>query len=69
MFRLILFDIDGTLISTDGAGVKAFGRVFDEIFGLRKHPVQLLDRLTPALMGGSLKGMEWVGHLSRWTGV
>ncbi len=34
MFRLILFDIDGTLISTDGAGVKAFGRVFDEIFGL-----------------------------------
>ena len=36
MFRLILFDIDGTLISTDGAGVKAFGRVFDEIFGLPK---------------------------------
>ena len=32
MFRLILFDIDGTLISTDGAGVKAFGRVFDEKF-------------------------------------
>jgi phosphoglycolate phosphatase len=34
MFRLILFDIDGTLISTAGAGVKAFGAVFDEIFGL-----------------------------------
>ena len=34
MFRLILFDIDGTLISTAGAGVKAFAAVFDEIFGL-----------------------------------
>src|SRR5256885_11677998 len=28
MFRLILFDIDGTLIRTGGAGVKAFARVF-----------------------------------------
>jgi phosphoglycolate phosphatase len=26
MVRLVLFDIDGTLIHTDGAGVKAFGR-------------------------------------------
>ena len=34
MFRLILFDIDGTLISTAGAGVKAFAAVFDETFGL-----------------------------------
>ena len=29
-----LFDIDGTLISTKGAGVKAFGQAFDEEFGL-----------------------------------
>lgn len=28
MVRLVLFDIDGTLIRTDGAGVKAFARVF-----------------------------------------
>jgi phosphoglycolate phosphatase-like HAD superfamily hydrolase len=28
MLRLVLFDIDGTLIHTDGAGVKAFGKVF-----------------------------------------
>jgi phosphoglycolate phosphatase len=34
MFRLILFDIDGTLIRTGGAGVKAFGSVFTEVFGL-----------------------------------
>ncbi|MDB6109053.1 MAG: haloacid dehalogenase [Pedosphaera sp.] len=26
MIRLVLFDIDGTLIHTDGAGIKAFGR-------------------------------------------
>lgn len=34
MFRLVLFDIDGTLISTDGAGVKAFAQVCDEVFAL-----------------------------------
>jgi len=34
MFRLFLFDIDGTLISTDGAGVKAFAQVCNEVFGL-----------------------------------
>lgn len=34
MFRLVLFDIDGTLISTHGAGVKAFAQVCEEIFAL-----------------------------------
>ena len=34
MFRLVLFDIDGTLISTGGAGVKAFGTAFAKEFGL-----------------------------------
>src|SRR5438309_5887495 len=28
MVRLVLFDIDGTLIRTGGAGVKAFAQVF-----------------------------------------
>ena len=28
MVRLVLFDIDGTLVHTGGAGVKAFGQVF-----------------------------------------
>jgi phosphoglycolate phosphatase-like HAD superfamily hydrolase len=32
MFRLILFDIDGTLIRTGGAGEKAFARVFASEF-------------------------------------
>jgi len=33
MLRLVLFDVDGTLIRTGGAGMKAFGRVFDTEFG------------------------------------
>src|SRR5215472_18955092 len=28
MVRLVLFDIDGTLVHTGGAGVKAFAKVF-----------------------------------------
>jgi phosphoglycolate phosphatase len=32
MLRLVLFDIDGTLIHTDGAGIKAFGRAFEMQF-------------------------------------
>ena len=32
MVRLVLFDIDGTLIRTGGAGVRAFGKVFAEEF-------------------------------------
>ena len=32
MVRLVLFDIDGTLVRTSGAGVKAFARVFASEF-------------------------------------
>jgi phosphoglycolate phosphatase-like HAD superfamily hydrolase len=34
MIRLVLFDIDGTLIHTSGAGEKAFARVFTNFFGI-----------------------------------
>lgn len=34
MVKLILFDIDGTLIRTGGAGVRAFAQTFAEVFGL-----------------------------------
>jgi phosphoglycolate phosphatase-like HAD superfamily hydrolase len=33
MVRLVLFDIDGTLVRTGGAGIKAFARVFATEFG------------------------------------
>lgn len=35
MIRLALFDIDGTLIRTGGAGVAAFTRTGEEVFGIR----------------------------------
>jgi len=34
MIRLVLFDIDGTLIRTGGAGVRAFAKTFASEFGL-----------------------------------
>jgi phosphoglycolate phosphatase-like HAD superfamily hydrolase len=36
MIRLVLFDIDGTLIHSGGAGVMAFGKAFATAFGLRE---------------------------------
>ena len=33
MTRLILFDIDGTLVLTGGAGGRAMARAFQEVFG------------------------------------
>jgi len=34
MVRLVLFDIDGTLINTGGAGMMAFGRAFATVFNI-----------------------------------
>lgn len=34
MVKLVLFDIDGTLVHTGGAGMKAFARVFETEFGV-----------------------------------
>ena len=33
--RILLFDLDGTLLLTGGAGVRALDRVFQELYGLR----------------------------------
>ena len=37
MIRLVLFDIDGTLVHTGGAGVKAFAKVFQTEFNAHDH--------------------------------
>ena len=43
MVRLVLFDIDGTLVHTGGAGVKAFAKVFaTEV--LVKHDGKWIER-------------------------
>ena len=41
MVRLVLFDIDGTLVRTGGAGVKAFAKVFATEFGAAEGFEQL----------------------------
>ncbi len=33
-YRILLFDIDGTLVSTGGAGAVAWKRAFDELYGI-----------------------------------
>ena len=49
MIQLVLFDIDGTLIRTGGAGVKAFERVFDLVFGVPR----------------ATRGMQFAGRTDR----
>ena len=41
MVRLVLFDIDGTLIRSGGAGEKAFARVAESEFGVRDGTARL----------------------------
>lgn len=41
MVRLVLFDIDGTLIRTGGAGVKAFARTAEADFGIRNGTAKM----------------------------
>src|SRR5689334_9801644 len=52
MLRLVLFDIDGTLIHTDSAGIKAFDRVFETRFNLNNatHGVHFAGRTDTSLV-------------------
>jgi phosphoglycolate phosphatase len=52
MIQVVLFDVDGTLIHTSGAGVKAFGRTFATEFGIRDgtRGVEFAGRTDPSLV-------------------
>ena len=52
MVRLVLFDIDGTLILSGGAGEKAFERVCETEFGVRNGTARLnfAGRTDPAIV-------------------
>jgi len=52
MVRLALFDVDGTLIRTGGAGVQAFVRVFATEFGIRDgvEQTRFAGRTDPSLV-------------------
>ena len=52
MIRVVLFDIDGTLIRTGGAGVRAFERTGEQVFGLvdgMRH-MRFAGRTDPSLI-------------------
>lgn len=34
--KVVLFDLDGTLVSTGGAGIRALDRAFEDVFGLER---------------------------------
>src|SRR5215210_3552390 len=52
MIRLVLFDIDGTLIKTGGAGEKAFARVCEQEFNVPNATKNLhfAGRTDPAIV-------------------
>ncbi len=57
MNRLILFDIDGTLISTGGAGTRALDRAFNELFGIRDafRNISMAGKTDPEIMREGLR--------------
>ncbi len=64
--RLVLFDIDGTLILTGGAGMRAFYRAFERVFEIPvKTEVIRPDGKTDPLIAREL--LEFYGQGSRWT--
>jgi phosphoglycolate phosphatase len=52
VFHLVLFDIDGTLIHTGGAGVKAFARTLASVFNIQNgtEKVRFGGRTDPSLV-------------------
>jgi len=66
MTRLVLFDIDGTLIRTGGAGVHAFGRTAELLYGIpgvaeRTHFHGRTDTalVKEFFLGNGLQGRSW----------
>lgn len=49
--KLLLFDIDGTLVLTGGAGLRGMTRAFEQTFGLRRalEGVTVMGRTDPAI--------------------
>jgi phosphoglycolate phosphatase len=56
MSRLLLFDVDGTLLLTGGAGRRSLNRAFQQVFGVENafHSVRLAGRTDPSLLADAL---------------
>jgi phosphoglycolate phosphatase-like HAD superfamily hydrolase len=57
MNKLILFDIDGTLISAGGAGTRSMNLAFQELFGIRDafRDIAMAGKTDPQIMKEGLK--------------
>src|ERR1039458_2911322 len=55
--RLLLFDIDGTLVSTGGAGVRALKLVIEKRYGVQDdlHDVEIAGRTDSGIAASILK--------------
>ncbi|MCX6546086.1 MAG: HAD family hydrolase [Acidobacteria bacterium] len=70
--KLLLFDVDGTLVLTGGAGVRAMNRAFEAVFGVPDafRGVPMAGRTDPAILSDALAtfGIEpSAGHLADFT--
>ena len=56
MTRLLLFDIDGTLLLSGGAGTRALNRTFEEMFGVAGAfaGITVAGRTDPLILGDAL---------------
>lgn len=56
MTRLLLFDIDGTLLLSGGAGTRALNRTFEELFGVAGafSGIAVAGRTDPLILGDAL---------------
>lgn len=54
--KLLLFDIDGTLVLTGGAGVRAMDRAFETVFGVARafEGVKMPGRTDPSLLAEAI---------------
>ena len=58
MTKIILFDIDGTLVLTGGAGGRAMSRAFEDLFGIADafRGIPMAGRTDPAILSDALSG-------------
>ena len=66
MMNLFLFDIDGTLLRTGGAGTRAFEKAFYDVFGIKNafKGISMHGMLDPLIFNKALEihGIEKNGH-------
>jgi len=55
--KLLLFDVDGTLVLTGGAGVRAMNRAFQDVFGVADafRGIPMAGRTDPAILAEGLR--------------